>query len=336
MRITVWKMDAKLTMEDVLINLKQLNYNQKISYLEGYETLNEHEKTLSIYWADPTPSKELHISSYMIGEDSFNYIRARGQYEYSISENTAVFEEGILPREARVFNRSVDTVFFEYLGAIYCALEINVSQESKVRSALFGQGRKNKMEEWGKLQFNEIDTFSLGSNYYYWLFSKRGKQLSITDNIPLKIIDVSAVSQLSPRAVYDHKSSGSNVLESLTALSGLGVNQHVYEGGFCFSLPYMDLYMDLKFDGSIIINTDKSTVNNDPEALPVVIDTTNLVQVVFNVYTLIIPKLKELHNKEYDRGLWNKSMASQQRKEWAFKVIEELCEERRLNSRIQR
>lgn len=322
-KIVIWAMEPRFDL-DYIIDLLQLNYLQEIEYLAPYNQLTDYEKTLQNKWL-PIPGRANFIIERMdIAGQTFEYIAAIGQYETQSGASKGVINNNPLPRESRVFNHSVNAVFFQYLGRVFCALEVSASQEGKVRSALFGQGNKNPKEEWGKVYFKDIDTFALDSRFFYWIFSKRGQTVSLhgSPNETIQIVDVSAVSQHAERKAYDSKSQGANVLGSVQALSGLGSNQSVYNGGFYFLKENnFSLFMEIGSDGSFTIDTARSSItkNNQMEIV-----SQNLQHVILVIYTYLFPGLKALYNAERG-GVWNTVVEADQRKQWALEVVKELC-----------
>ncbi|OLN21498.1 hypothetical protein BTO30_14530 [Domibacillus antri] len=234
----------------------------------------------------------------------------------------------VIERHLRVSNRYCSAVFFDLNGQIYVVVEVSLSEEGRVRSLLFGQGRQgNKKEEWKKLKFNNVLQFGFDSKFFYWLLSNVGKEFQHDSDktYKIKLTDVSNVAQLTDKAEYDSKSTGTNVLGSLPALSGLGSNQSVYEAGFGFTLPKMSLTLRLADNSTCYINKDLSNVTSEKgETLTV---DHELVNVTLTVYVILLLTLKKSYNADIEKKTWTHNEEASQRKKWALFVIGELCEE---------
>ncbi|MCU7756897.1 hypothetical protein N7988_28120 (plasmid) [Bacillus cereus] len=325
-KIVIWAMEPRFRL-NYIIELLQLNYKQEIDYLVDHANLSAYDKTLQNKWLPAPGRADFVIERMNIVGQEIEYIPALGQYELQLGASKGLINNTPLPRDIRVFNRSVNAVFFEYFGRVYCALEVSASQEGKVRSALFGQGYRNPKEEWGKVYYKDIDTYALDSRFFYWIFSKRGQSIpwNGSEDESIQVVDVSAVSQLAERQAYDSTSQGANVLGSVQALSGLGSNQSVYNGGFYF-LKHNDfsLFMEIGADGSCTIDTGRSNFIKNGQIENV---SQNFQYLILVLYTSLFPGLKELYNTERTGGVWTILREADQRKQWALEVVKELCEE---------
>lgn len=327
-RVVVWGMDPKITLDEVP-KLLRMDYNTSINYLTDKKHLSYNEKHLLNEWVSPKRNKTFTISQKKLAGEDVRFIQAVGKYETAASVNKAIIDNQVLPREYRVFNHTVDAVFFEVEGRVYCALEASSTQEGKVRSALFGQGRKEKKkEEWGKVDYQKIAAFSIDSKFFYWLFSKRGTTLKLPigkgKTYEINLVDISAVSQLADKNAYDNKSEGADVLGSLPALSGLGTNQSVYEGGIHLTNNDVTLKMSIHYDCSCYIDSGRSTLTSQSQVNNIDNDFPGFVLVI---YKLLFPGMFALHNQETRLGHWDQAKEEVQRKNWALKVIKELSDE---------
>lgn len=278
------------------------------------------DKTLINGWL-PKNGEHFQIDSIDIQGAEVRYISAIGRYEIASSPSRAIIDNRVLPREYRIFNKAVNAVFFELHGRVYCVLEVSVSQEGKVRSVLFGQGYKHKKTEWGKVASKQLPQFSLDSRFFYWIFSKRGQQLNVVlEDSPfvLNILDVSAVSQLSDRNVHDNRNEGPDVLGSVPALSGLCINQNVYEGGFHLLINNIQLYCRFSSDCTCALDSSRSIITRGENVAPVINDFPNL---AITVYTLLVLGLLATFHRETQVGGWTVVEENEQRKKWALQVI---------------
>jgi hypothetical protein len=332
MRLSVWELDKDLNLENVISNL-QLNYNQSIDYLSDREDLPEIDRTLQNGWHPGNGETTFKINEIQIANEKIKYIHAVGYYEKAESKDRAIIngdiENGIVvPRHLRVFNRSCETIFFELNNRVYAVIEVSPSEEGKVRSVLFGQGRKeNKKVEWKKINYQDVKQFKFDSKFFYWLLSKVGKEFchESDPNYKISLVDVSAVAQLTDKEEYDSTSKGTNVLGSLPALSGLGSNHSVYEAGFSFNLPNMSLTLRISDNSTCYINLDASTVTNEKnESVSVKYE---YVKVVLTVYVILLLTLKKSYNNDVSTGNWTTDEEAFQRKQWGLFVIRELCVE---------
>ncbi|OMF59370.1 hypothetical protein BK139_13310 [Paenibacillus sp. FSL R5-0490] len=333
-RLSVWELDKDLTLEEVTKNL-QLKYNLPIDYLKDRKDLNETEKTLQNGWHPGNGEDSFNIKEISIANNKIRYIHAIGYYEKAESKNKAVIKsEGtkdiIIPRHLRVFNRSCEAVFFELSGKVYTVIEVSPSEAGRVRSVLFGQGRKeNKKEEWLKVNYKDVKQFKFDSKFFYWLLSKVGNEFEYEDkkDYKLNLYDVSAVAHSTDQEEYDSTSIGTNILGSLPALSGLGSNQSVYEAGFTFKLPKLSLTLKISENAECFINLDNSSATNDKGESVSVKDDTEYVRSILTIYAILLITLKKAYNSEISGGSWTTSEEESQRKKWGLFVINELCEE---------
>lgn len=321
-RIVIWGMDSSLSLEDFL-PLLMMNYDAPIDYLEDHQ-VDMREKTLLNGWR-PFNGEEFLIDSLEIQGVEVKYISAIGLYETAISSTKAIVEGRLLPRTYRVFNRTVNAVFFEIHKRVYAVLEVSSSQENRVRSVLFGQGYKYKKPEWGKVSTKEMPQYSLDSKFFYWIFSKRGQELNIdwgNSTANIKILDVSAVSQYSDRNVHDNRNEGPDVLGSLPALSGLGKNQNVYEGGFQFLIDDVHLFCRFTSNSTCTLDSGRSIITRGERVTPII---EAFPRLAVTVYTILIPGLlASFHKESNPGGSWTSKEEEKQRKFWALKVIKEL------------
>lgn len=327
-RLVIWAMDKVHTLESIIDVLK-LNYNLPIGYLSDRDELSPYEKTLQIQWHSAA-GKDFSIENLKIGNVEYNYIFAIGKYEDSLGEKRAVIDGRVLPREYRVFNKTVDAIFFENHGRIYCILDVSVSQEKRVRSVLFGQGyRKLKKEEWGKVQHEKLVQYTLDSDFFYWLFNKRGQKINIQptndkEDYFINLIDIHAVSQLSEREVHDNKSEGAGVLGSIPTLSGLGINQNVYEGGLHILMPDMQLLTKVTKSCTCVLDSSRSVIPHDG-GVSYVMDEFPKTSIL--IYTILFPGLLSLYHTEKMSGEWSAETGEKQRKVWALDVIKQLADD---------
>lgn len=322
-------MDSDLSLARI-IELMQLDYNIPIEYL-GRE-VKEYDRTLQIEW-HPASGNKFKIEKLIIGEQEISFISAIGKYEDMLGQARAIINGTLLPREYRVFNKTVDVLFFEQSGRVYCVLEVNPSQEGRIKSVLFGQGYKHRREEWGKLQSKDLPQYQLDSRFFYWLFSKRGQKINIKPNgtapYSINLIDVHAVSQLSERQAHDNRSEGAGVLGSISALSGLGSNQSVYEGGFHFLLPDLQLLTRIASNCTCFLDSSRSIFTGEEDSSKSIMD--DFPKTAIIIYTVLFPGLLARYHAEVQTGNWSASREEEQRKAWALQVIKELAEDNKIS-----
>lgn len=325
-RLVIWAMDPELRLERI-IELLSMEYNTSIDYLQEYSDLVDYEKTLQIQWLPQNGT--FQIDHLNLSGTEFQYVSAIGTYEEALGPQRAFINNQLLPRAYRVFNKTVNAVFFQNMGRVYCVLDMSISQESRVRSCLFGQGYKFKKPEWGKIQSKDLTQYNLDSRFFYWLFSKVGHRLSIRleneEDYAVNLVDVHAVSQLSEREVHDNRSEGSDVLGSIPALSGLGINQNVYEGGVHLMMPDMQLLTKIHSNCTCFIDSMNSRfiIQDDDQGQPrTILD--DFPKAAILIYTVLFPGLKEIYHRAVDGGEWTAATEEGQRKEWALQVIKHL------------
>lgn len=325
-RLVVWALDPLLDLEN-LRELLQRNYNHPIDFLAGNENLPTFEKVLQNKWISPESDKAIKISEMDILEENFKFISAIGTYETNLGEDRSIINGTVLPRQVRVFNHAVKVLFFEFFGRVYCILEVTKSHESKIRSALFGQRRKARMEEWGKIEYKEPLPFMFSSKFYYWLFGKKGESLKLEEddtNKEINLIDVSAVSHLADKDAYDSSSTGADILGgSVSALSGLGSNEEVYQAGFKLTIESTNLMISFGLNGICIVDLDTCYYNKESEEIRRFFQT-DFEYFILIIYGVTLPKLLEMFNTEVDNKVWNDQLENGLRKQWALKVIKNL------------
>lgn len=330
MRLTVWELDKDLQLEEVISNL-QLDYNQSIDYLADRTDIPYIDRTLQNGWHPGNGEATFKINEIQIANETIKYVHARGYYEKAESKDRAIIngdiDNGIVvPRHLRVSNRLCEAIFFELNNQVYAVIEVSHSEEGRVRSVLFGQGRKeNRKAEWKKINYQDVKLFKFDSKFFYWLLSKVGKKFCHESdlNYTISLVDVSAVAQLTDKEEYDSTSKGTNILGSLPALSGLGSNQSVYEAGFSFNLPKMSLTLRISDNSTCFINLDASTVFNEKNE-PVSVKH-EYIKAVLTVYVILLLTLKKSYNSEVSKRIWTTSNEAIQRKQWGLFVIRELC-----------
>ncbi len=334
-RLSVWEMDKDLSLEDVVSNL-QLDYNLPIDYLKEKNNLNANDKTLQNGWHPSNGEPSFNIKELTISETKIKYIHAIGYYEKADSKDRAIIKSGngaqdiIIPRHLRVFNRSCEAIFFDLNGKVYTVVEISPSEAARVRSVLFGQGRKeNKKEEWKKINYKDVKQFKFDSKFFYWLLSKVGNEFLYNGkkDYNIKLLDVSAVAHATEQEEYDSTSTGTNILGSLPALSGLGSNQSVYEAGFTFKLPKISMTLRMSENSECFINLDNSNIENENGELLSVNHDTVYARVILTIYGILLITLKKSYNSEISDRAWTINDEQLQRKKWGLFVIKELCDE---------
>ncbi|MCY8915671.1 hypothetical protein MOE20_06530 [Bacillus atrophaeus] len=321
-RLTLLKLDRHFTLDNIIENLK-LDYRKPIGYLTERQNLSSPEKILNNKWYPANNAQAFTKKTFNVGDSNIEYVLASGYYEKSASEEQAIVNGYVLPRERRVFNRTCEAIFFNLNGQVYCVIEVSQSEERNVKSILFGQGRGiNKKEEWGKVEHKDITQFSFDSNIFYWLISKKGSQFNYENSdFKFSLTDITAISNQTDRLEYDSTNSGSNILGSSPALTALGSNHSVYEAGLSFKTPNMTLLLRLSETSTCYVNVDKSFVTlQSGDNVNVKQDLTN---VVLSIYTVILLTLKGAYNSASDKS--EKQVT--QRRNWALLVIRTLCEE---------
>lgn len=326
-RLVIWAMDQIHTLESIIDVLK-MDYKLPIDYLSDRDDISPYDKTLQIEWR-PANGEEFSIDSLQIGDEEYSYISAIGKYEDNLGEKRAVIDDGVvLPREYRVFNKTIDAVFFENHGRVYCILDVSVSQEKRVRSVLFGQGyRRLKKEEWGKVQYDKLAQYTFDSDFFYWLFNKRGQKINIQttegkEAYFISLTDIHAVSQTSERDVHDNKSEGAGVLGSIPTLSGLGINQSVYEGGLHIIMPDMQLLTKVTKSCTCVLDSSRSVISKEGGTSSVMDE---FPKTSILIYTILFPGLLSLYHVEKRSDAWSAEKGELQRKAWALDVIKQLA-----------
>lgn len=330
-RFVIWELDSSFTLDNIIKNLS-LDYNIEIDYLKDIN-IGKNDKTLNNGWIPAGGKKGYEKKVVQVAGEKISYVHAQGYYEKSVGKDRAIINNGtILPRNFRIFNRSVDAIFFDLSNKIYVVVAVSISEENRVRSILFGQGRgTKKKEEWKKVNYTNVMQFKFDSKFFYWLLSKKGTVFNAPNdpNYKINLSDVSAVAQLTDKEEYDSKSQGSNVLGSLPALSGLGSNQSVYEAGFTFKLPNMEISLRIADDSTCYINLDDSRyIKQNGEWVDI---NQEYATVIMSLYSIVLLNLKLYYNLECNNKNWTSVDEEQQRKNWALFVIRELCNENNIN-----
>lgn len=321
-RLTLLELDKQFTLDNIIQNL-QLDYSKSIGYLSELRSVSSPDKILNNKWYPANNAETFTKATFNVGENSIEYVLASGFFEKPASEEQAIVNGFVLPRERRVFNRTCEAIFFDLNGQVYCVIEVSQSEERNVRSILFGQGRGiNKKEEWKNVKHKDISQFTFDSSFFYWLISKKGAQFTLKDSdFKFSLTDITAISNQTERLEYDSTNSGSNILGSSPALTALGSNHSVYEAGLSFRTPNMKLLLRLSETSTCYLNVDKSFVTKATNENVNVKQ--ELTSVVLNIYCVILLTLKEAYNSSPDK----REQTVTQRKDWALLVIRTLCEE---------
>lgn len=325
-RYAVWGLDNLLSLESILILLNK-NYNHSIDFLLE-EDIEESDKMLYNKWLSPSSPNPLVINERSLYGQSVRYIHALGKYEYGYGVSKSFVNDYPLPKEVRVFNQVSNVLFFEYENKVYCVVETSASQESRIRSALFGQRKGEKMEEWGNIEFKKPLPFIFDSKFYYWLLSKKGASFTINTE-KIELLDVSAISLFSERNVYESNSQGPDLLNgSVSALSGLGSNESVHSVGLKLKIGSTTLNIQVSANGATYIDTNRCTKIENDNLTSFNDDFSYFILLIYEkIFTELIlhfEKDKSLHK-------WDDHAEALQRKTWALKVIKNLVEQNNIH-----
>lgn len=319
-RFTIWKIEKKeLTLEKVL-ELLNKNYNQKIKYLDGYE-IEENDKTLNNKWINPDGSNKLKIKNHKKNYDGNNndlenikYIYAKGLFETNLSEERAIVNGKVLPRESRVFNHSCEACFFEIKEAIYVVLKVNSTDESKVRNKLMKyRNDSNEKDIWGKVKYNKVDNYEIDSKFFYWLLYKKDKVEEIEfETEKIRVLDISQVLQEDKYELYTTHSMGEDILGSTSALSAFGESQKINKTGVIFVNQDVQIAGLLDINSVFFIDNDKSKIE---------INENEFVDFAIYIYTYLIPQLFKAWDEEKESSKWDDKLLKSLTKKWAINAI---------------
>lgn len=329
-RVSILELDRELDFEKVISNLK-LNYDKPIQYLSGKHNLTHEEMTAMNGWKSKDNNDIYTVEHMNIADKVINYIVAIGYYENPLPEAKCVFlkagNEVILQKNDRVTKQFVKVIFFDIDTKLYAIIEATKTQEDKVKSLLFGQGYAlNKKEEWGKISKENLQ-FHWESDFFYWLLSKVGSTFNIeTDSrYSIDIQDIFAVAHATAQDEYNSTSDGSNILGSVSALSGFGTNQNLYEAGIVFKFPNLHLVIKISEKSTCLLDLDDSYLIIPGEPAKKLTEDNTLV--LITIYSILLPILKQNYNKETytEPKIWTTEQSEIARKNWAFSAIVELC-----------
>jgi hypothetical protein len=320
-RLTIWGLDNLLSIESIPLLLRK-NYNLPITFLED-EPIDNKDKTYYNKWLSPDGLQAIDVSERLIIDNNIRFVNALAAYEYGYGESRSYVNGHLLQREVRVFPHKAPVIFFEFEQKVYCVAEVSESEESRLRTHLFGQKRGAKMEEWGKINAKQPLPFQFDSRFYYWLLSKKGQTLTLNDQ-DVNIIDVSALSLLSDRSVYNSSSEGPALLDgSLSALSSLGSNESITIVGLKIKVNNTTLQIRFGKDGVSFVDERHCYLTEDDNQ-SMIYYTSDCSYFILLIYGFIFPELLKKYNHDVTTGIWNTQHEAEQRKLWALKVIKQL------------
>lgn len=178
------------------------------------------------------------------------------------------------------------------------------------------------MEEWGDITTKKPLPYHFDSRFYYWLLSKKGQTLMLNEK-EVRLIDVSALSLLSDRNVYNSSSEGPALLDgSLSALSGLGLNESITILGLKIKIDNTTL--SIKFGADGVSYIDKEHCFKDEEGGPTFYSDDSSYFILL-IYGFIYPQLLRKYDEDVSQGDWDVQNEAVQRKQWALKVIRQLA-----------
>ncbi|MDR4927234.1 hypothetical protein [Peribacillus simplex] len=319
-RLTIWGLDNLLSIESIPLLLGKV-YNQPIEFLQD-EPIDEREKTYYNQWHSPDGFQAINIQTRLIIESEINFVHALAAYEFGYGERRSFVNGALLQRDVRVFPYKCPVIFFEFEQKVYCVVEISESQESRLRSHLFGQKRGAKMEEWGDITAKKPLPFQFDSRFYYWLLSKKGQTLTLRGQ-EVNLLDVSALSLLSEKSVYNSSSEGPALLDgSLPALSSLSLNESITVVGLKIKINNTTLQIKFGKDGVSYVDESHCYKLEQNENMITYTDDCNYF--VLLIYGFIFPELLKRYDEDLTLGSWNLQDEAVQRKHWAIKVIKQL------------
>lgn len=319
-RLTVWGLDNLLSIESIPFLLGK-NYNLIIDFLAD-EQISDREKTYYNKWLSSEGLSKIREQSRNIINNEIKYIDTIASYEYGYGENRSYVNGSLLQREVRVFLNKCPVIFFEFERKVYCVVQISESQEWRLRSHLLGQKRGDRMEEWGDITSKRPLPYHFDSKFYYWLLSKKGQTLRLNKK-EVTLIDVSALSLLSDRNVYNSSSEGPALLDgSLSALSGLGINESITIVGLKIKIDNTTLTIKFGEDGVSYIDKEHCFKLEGDEMTTYSDDSSYFILLI---YGFIYPQLLRKYDEDVSLGYWNIQNEEVQRKQWALKVIRQLA-----------
>lgn len=329
-RFTIWHINKDGINLDEILKLLKKNYNQTISYLEKFD-INDNDKTLNNKWISPSGDNNLRIDEFRfkINEDSqeedkkekdnkVEFIHATGLFETNLSEEKAIINGNILPRESRIFNHSCEACFVEINENMYVILKINSTDESKVRNKLMKYKDGKNKNLWGKIKYHKVNGYELNSEFFYWLLYKKDTpEEIILESEKVRVLDVTQVSQKDKSEVYTTHNIGKDILGSTSALSAFGESQVITETGAAFINESFQIEGLVNNNSVFYVDLDKTDINSEGN---------NFITNAMNIYYYLIPQLNKAWIKEKDEKKWNDSLLNEAIKKWAMNAIINLAE----------
>lgn len=325
-RIVIWKLDNLIVDLESVIPLLELDYTQELDFLEGY-LIPDRDKKLFHKW-ESTNGNNFNIRNKNFFGQNIRFLEASAYFEISYGSERSFQNEILLDRRYRIFNNYAKVVFVELNGSVYCLIETTQTNESRIRSALMGQRKGNRIEEWGNIEYKNVPFFKFDTQFFYWLISKKGSVLFSHSSEPeqtteMKLVDVSALTLVGDRSVYDSNNQGANLLtESPTALSGLGCNNDVQLVGIKLVFDETTILFRFESNGTSYINVDRTQYYDAEERIIGIDD--DFPYFIIAIFGSTFPILLEKFHREKRSTNWEE-VISVQRKKWALKAIKELC-----------
>ena len=239
---------------------------------------NDNDKTLNNKWISPSGDNNLRIDEFhfKINEDSqekedkkekdnkVKFIHATGLFETHLSEEKAIINGNILPRESRIFNHSCEACFVEINENMYVILKINSTDESKVRNKLMKYKDGKNKNLWGKIKYHKVNGYELNSEFFYWLLYKKDTpEEIILESEKVRVLDVTQVSQKDKSEVYTTHNIGKDILGSTSALSAFGESQVITETGAVFINESFQIEGLVNNNSVFYVDLDKTDINSE-------------------------------------------------------------------------
>ncbi|WP_432740787.1 hypothetical protein AAA450_09235 [Staphylococcus equorum] len=299
-RYTIWKIGNEESNLKSILDLLGNDYNQSIKYLENSD-VRDYEKTLNNKWINPDGSSELSIKEYefKINSEKSNskkveYIYAKGLFETNLSEERAIVNGNILPRESRIFNHSCEACFIAINDAVYVVLKINSTDESRVRNKLMKYHSDTSSKNlWGTIKYHKVPDYLIDSEFFYWLLHKKDKVDEIQlENEKMRVLDISQVFQEDKYEIYTTHSMGEDILGSTSALSAFGESQKINKTGVIFVNEQIQIAGLVDTNSVFFIDIDQSNINSNKN---------DFVSIAIYIYTYLLPQLFEAWSSEKNK-----------------------------------
>lgn len=325
LRCCIWGLDSELTLEDVQRLQTEIDYTETIEYLSDRNDLelSDFEKKLMHRWEI---IQDISLYQPRNTNDAIRYYIAKGIFETSRSEASAFMDsekKKILPRDLRIYPNEGTVIFVELANRVY-AIVYGTSAAFQVRTILMGRGLKHRRrEEWKEIDVR-LPQYSMGSDFYYWMYHRYHTQSVINTKYgDIEISDVIGIGRFSERQQHNTRGKGPNSTNELSNKTALGVDQLVYESDFVLEFDNLRLTLCLSENSNCIIDTRRTFIVRDTGDIEGVEG--NETQILLSLYLEIIPGLISAYHSDHSNHRWNTDISRNAKRQWALDVIEELC-----------